>query len=355
MKEMFVKFFDNIKQLVNVTFKKNSSDCQNISLKGENKNILAANGEGNVLVIDNKRLINKGIVNNNMSVLDGEINRLNALDILVSWENELKENDYNTQEEIICFFCRTLIPFIKNNDELQGIIGTWRKNFENAQSESISLHKEVLNDCERVIKEIEESLGVKAIKYEEDIKKIKCIFTDDRTLIGFTSDPKYLEAYKAVKELLFLLLENGEIGLCSQYANVDDRSHFEGSKHDEPDVSKPCITSFTFSLSIQKAADQESKFDSKNVQDPCIVWNYFEHALTFWEVEESDIEQQLKAMKNPITAVAIRGAWLEINPVKNGYKLNKKPVVFTDVFLKKGLRTLINDIKLNLKKPKKVA
>lgn len=360
--EALCKIFVRLKSLVSLSFKKNISRSQTLSNKGGGENFSTVNGTGNVAVSGNKGSIAAGSGhtvatvngNGNTQQIAEQITNVfsqkkSVLNTLESWMNALDQDDvYKTHKEVANLFCRNIIPFIRNHSELQPLVVTWRTGYEAAFLEGASLQKEVLQDSERTFREI-----VRAADGEEfePIKRkraeIEELLAGDRTKVGYTSWPLYREVYWGVKDLLEMLLARGKIEICSKYAILGTTPNFDEVGTDRQPGTKPCILEFTFAPAVQKAADHEKIFDPEHVQEPFVVWKYFETALYFWDIKESDIERELRSLSesDPLKALSTAEAWKEIALVKYPNKDSKKePRIFSKDLFKKGFRTLINEI-----------
>ena len=115
-----------------------------------------------------------------------------------------------------------------------------------------------------------------------------------------------LKIYWGVKDLLEMLLRLGKIEICSKYAILGTIPNLDEVGAIRQPSMKPCILEFTFAPAVQKAADHEKIFDSGHVQEPFVVWKYFETALYFWDIKESDIERELQSLSenNPLEALS---------------------------------------------------
>ena len=165
---------------------------------------------------------------------------------------------------------------------------------------------------------------------------------------GYTSWPRYREAYWTVKELLQMLFDEGKTDLCACYANFDEMSRCVEENGKRQIVKEVYISEFTFSLTIEEAAQAEKEFDDLHIRDPVKVWSYFEAALYFWSMTDRDIKENLEYLYKvqPLRAASQQAAWLEINLVKSRREGERPPLIFTIELFREGLKAIINEIML---------
>lgn len=336
--DAILKIVARLKGLISI--EKGNSHKQKISTKQNSGNFSPVNGDKNISI--DKNVGNSCSGNNNtqtQNIFNLPAQKKSPLESLESWMRDLDSGDiYKSRADVVNLFCRHVIPLIQKHINLRDLVTDLRARYESAVCESAALQKEVFQDSERVFKEVSEEIQ-KLPKLTSSIKNqvtaIQAILAGDRRRMGYTNWPLYREVYWDVKDLLMMLLNEGEHSLCSRYAIIDKNS-----------AGELYVSEFVFAPAIQKAVDMEEMFDPRQTQEPFVVWKYFETALHFWNAKHSDLEQELNELfkSNPFKAMGTRSAWLEIAQIKNGKKNSEEPLIFKVALFKNGLRTLINEI-----------
>jgi hypothetical protein len=271
-----------------------------------------------------------------------------GLAILEQWNQLLNEGIYKSRFEIVEFFCRYIIPFIQKHPDLQQLVVGWRKAYEAQLIKNDALQKKVLQDTAEAFQKI-----VEAVVVEDTTEPIKLKIADIQNILngkpgiaGYTSWPQYREAYWAVKELLQMLFDDGKTNLCACYAILDTRSSYVEKDGKYEIVKELYISEFTYSSTIEQAAQAEREFKDLQLQDPVKVWPYFEAAFYFWNVTSSSIKENLEYLYkvHPLRAASQQAAWFEINQVKSRRGGGRTPLIFTTELFREGLRTIINEM-----------
>ncbi|HEY2809927.1 MAG TPA: hypothetical protein VGJ00_00835 [Rhabdochlamydiaceae bacterium] len=156
--------------------------------------------------------------------------------------------------------------------------------------------------------------------------------------------------YFEVKELLQLLLENGETDLCRQYASLRtvQRHIIQKEKGGAIKTMEEFqIEIYTFAPSVEKAVQALKVIHWDQFHNPAVMWWYFEYALWCWNTSEAYFENpcELWIKQNPhfFQAWNQKETWREIVCVRNGVQQDQ-PIIFTSEFFKEGMKTLINAI-----------
>jgi hypothetical protein len=257
------------------------------------------------------------------------------LNVLESWMSELERGGYKSRADIVNLFCRYIIPFLQRTIDLRIIVTQWRKDYEKLTCEFNWLQEIVFQNSRDTFKQILEEVGEVSEPISFKIKEIEEIIIGDRSRRGFSTWPLYWELYSEVKKLIDMLLRQGRHDLCSRYAIIGINKRRESY-----------IIEFTFAP-IKKVRSCEKMLDYNRYQDPIVVWKYFEKAHLFWNIKDEDIERELISLykSNPFHAMSTRGTWEEIAMVKKHDESCEEPLIFKIDFFKKGLKTLINEIK----------
>lgn len=226
----------------------------------------------------------------------------------------------------------------------------WRQGHEAQLIKNDILQKKVLQDTAEAFQKIVESVGD-----GETTEPIKLKITDIQNILngrpgraGYTSWPQYREAYWAVKELLQMLFDDGKADLCACYAILDTRSSYVEKDGKYEIVKEVYISEFTYSSTIEEAAQAEREFNDLQLQDPVKVWSHFEAALYFWNVTNSSIKESLEFLYkvHPLRAASQQAAWFEINQVKGRREGHQAPRIFKIELFREGLRAIINEVML---------
>ena len=324
--ESIVKIGTFLKSLCSI--KKDSSSSQAVSdTKAEN--ISPINGNGNMSLNHSSGNI---VGNHNLQVLIPPPKK-KILSVLESWMSDLEKGVYKSHSEIVTFFCRTVIPFLHTNPEAQILVNIWKKEYKTRLAELDSAQKAVLQDCERTFREIIQAVGECPEHVRFKIEEIQKILTGDRSQKGFSSWPLHQEVYSDVKDLLEMLMGMGKHDLCARYTDIKKNVGNE-----------PYISEFTFASDICNPILNIQNFNCNQVQNPPIVWHYFELALHFWNSKPEAIEKELKLL-HPFNALYHQRLWEEIVLVKNPKKNHTiTSSIFKDSLFINGLRTINNEI-----------
>lgn len=269
-----------------------------------------------------------------------------GLAVLEHWDQLLSAKPYKNHFEIVEFFCRFIIPFIQKHSDLQSLMTGWRKNYEAQLVKNNVLQKQVLEETSAAFKKIAAAVENPTELVKLKIADIENVLNGKPGSEGYTSRPQYVEAHSAIKELLKLVFDEGMQDLCANYVTFDTWSRYVEKDGKNELINEKYIAKFTFSSTIEKAVQAEAEFINFPLQDPVKVWSYFEAALYFWNMTDSDIRENLECLRkvHPLRAASQQSAWREINQVKSRQEGHSAPVIFTTELFREGLRTIINEV-----------
>ena len=248
---------------------------------------------------------------------------------------------------IVELFCIQIIPFLQTQALLVPLKDQWRKKYQKLLYQIEISEKDALNEVKEIYSHLADIFKNGKKPITEKLDHIRMILSEDPRA-GFSTWPLYKVVYYELKELLQMILEDGERRSCQQYANlkktkktiIHPNSHLEF-------IEEFIITNYTFAPSVEKAARALKATHWDQLRDAAVVWQYFEIALWCWNTSESYFEKTDELLKkhdkNPLPALSEKSVWFEIAIVKNGSQ-DHNPAVFTNQFFKEGMQTLVNEI-----------
>ena len=234
---------------------------------------------------------------------------------------EKQSREITNRNDLVEFFCRHIIPLFAENSNIEDLRNEWKSRRNQLNQNIHETEARALNEIKNTFQEIKAAVG--HANSEVITQRMTLI---DRLMTGqekWYGSPLYRFLYDELKQLFQLLLEAGYEDLCKKYANLATHkkyvqkdpnqgerwvyvleggrtSHFLSTKELEeaqkrgdenlllpipPDytlMDETYIVEFSFAPSVIDAYAAMDAVHWDRLQDPVIVWWYFESALWCW-------------------------------------------------------------------------
>ena len=265
------------------------------------------------------------------------------LDTLARFEQQI--DTCKTHAELVELFCRQVIDFLQKHLTLQPLVAHWRIEYERLLTQSNAYQERALSEIKDAFQKIITASQVESAEVTRKIAQIQWMFSGEPGEMGFSSWPLCRTMFGEVKELLQKLFDLGEHDLCAQYATIE--TAFGHPVIGDGGYCPAYIREFTFSPTLELVAGVEQELQWDQLQNPVMVWRYFESALWCWHTEATYFEGLVDIFgrkSNVLLALGEKETWLEITAVKNRYDTARSPIVFTTRLFKDGFCTLCNAV-----------
>lgn len=270
-----------------------------------------------------------------------------TMDTLARFEKQIASSTNRSQRIELC--CLQAIPFLQSAPMLQPLLKKWRNQYAELSRQNVLYEAQALEEVTTTFRQIKAAVGKRKGATGKKIQNIEEILAGRPGALGFVSKPLYEVVYWEIKELLEMLLTAGKLELCKQYAVLQERQKYLVRLGQEPElVKEPYIQMFTFAPSVAQACSSDAMLHWGRRQDPAVMWYYFELAAWFWGLPEDYFEKTSDLLGrpdfDPLPALNVKSAWLEIAEIKNRRAMKERPIIFTEELFSEGFRTVANEI-----------
>lgn len=296
-----------------------------------------------------------------------------------------------SRNELIEMFCRRILPVLKEHPRLEPLRTKWRERREELNFEIQKTEKDAFNESVSAFRKIERALKNAKIPTSEKItKQLKII---NQILSGeerYCSPPLYRVVFDEIRILFYLLLEEGHEDVCRRFAKIntqktyvqedqnakdqygdwDENGNFKIFTEDKTKLlsdgekTKLCrvspkmklvdqsyIETFEFCPSYVKTFSANKAASVDRIHDAAVVWWYFESTLQYWNTPASFFDKSIpkqntkKSCENYFKCLCDLKSWREIAGARDSKFHVESPVIFTESLFKKGMRTIIAEIR----------
>ena len=251
----------------------------------------------------------------------------------------------NNRDELVRFFCQTVLPFLAENALIRDLRGEWGVRRAQLQKEVLDYEERAMAEVVTTFHEIKDSFRLKPCK---EISQHICLLDG---LVGqnqsMIAPPLYRAIYDELKALLHLMLHAGYKDLCVPHAKIASEKKYVPVGPSFELRDECYIETFEFAPSVIRACQAIEDVHVGRLHDPAIVWWYFESAMWCWKTPRLYFEQVPKndnSDKISFQMLCNMSAWMEIAAVRDRPELQPPAVIFTNDLFQKGLGVVINAI-----------
>ncbi|GEM_PF-6978590 len=301
---------------------------------------------------------------------------------------ERQSNEIQNRDEVVELFCTQAIPLLAENNLIDELRKDWMRTRDRMNIKVKETEAKALEELKETANEIQITLGI--CSNEIITKKVALIQRLTSGEEKWFGSPPYQILYDELKQLFELLVNAGYIDLCKPYAKLTSRKIYVQTdpnqeerwvkvfedhstskvlsadeleiarKEDEgnllqvpPDyhlVDEPYIEEFTFAPAVIEAYAAMDAVHWNRLQDPAVIWWYFETALWCWKTTEFYFNEVVRPkngndLEKHFKTTCEQATWREIADVRDRVNhAGRTPVIFTTAFFRTGIRTLANAI-----------
>jgi hypothetical protein len=311
------------------------------------------------------------------------------LNCLERFEKQSKE--ITNSAKLIELFCEQVIPFLIEHPLIDNLRKIWSLKRDQMDQRIQETEAKALEETKETFVEVKKT--IRKPTNEKITAKLALI---ERLLSGeekWYGPPLYRILYDELKQLFEIFMKAGYVDLCKNYAKIathkvsvqtnpnqgerwvqilekgrtskilsleelkvvqrEDKGSLLSIPPDYHLVDEAYIEEFSFAPTVLEAYAAMDATHWDRLNDPAVVWWYFESALWYWKTPELYFDEIVRPKNSNdhgkhFKTTCEKVTWREIAAVRDQDNSIRTPIIFTGNLFKIGLNTLVNAINVYL-------